>query len=84
MAVTANTMEVRDVDLLILTALDFQPFASRKFCQLFGAQQSELFTDDSWRNASISGQGIDGSTYGDGTHETTDENMSSFSSLTTP
>lgn len=49
-----NTLEVRDVSDLILMALDFQPFASWKFCHLFGVEQSELFTDDTWRNASCS------------------------------
>ena len=49
-----NTLEVRDVSDLILMVLDFQPFASWKFCNIFSVEQSELFTDDAWRNASIS------------------------------
>ena len=50
-----NTVEVRDVSDLVLMVLDFQPFASWKFCNLFSVEQKELFTDDTWRNASISG-----------------------------
>ena len=46
----AGMKEVRDIEMVVLTALDFMPFANPKFCQMFGFELQPLFTDDEWRS----------------------------------
>lgn len=41
-----------------MTALDFLPFAHRKFCQMYRIKESRLFTDEEWRNANAETSGV--------------------------
>ena len=55
---------------------------------MFGTQQSELFTDDSWRNASITNlqteDGMSPSYDNRAGNDPTDDEMNSFSSMAAP
>ena len=42
----AKDNEVRNLDMAIMTALDFLPFAHKKFCQMYRIDESRLFTDE--------------------------------------
>lgn len=45
-----STTDVKDIDMAVMTILDFMPFSSRKFCQLFNLKPKEYCTDEDWRS----------------------------------